>query len=66
MNEKPTFEDLVGTDDVQEWTNNVLKYSDADLITVQVGRYNDELSLIIEDNGIGFDSNLLKEGQGNG
>ena len=50
----------------QEWTNNVLKYSDADLITVQVGRYNDELSLIIEDNGIGFDSNLLKEGQGNG
>ena len=23
MNEKPTFEDLVGTDDVQEWTNNV-------------------------------------------
>lgn len=23
MSEKPTFEDLVGTDDVQEWTNNV-------------------------------------------
>jgi flagellar hook-length control protein FliK len=23
MNEKPTFEDLVGTDNVQEWTNNV-------------------------------------------
>ena len=23
MNEKPTFEDLVSTDDVQEWTNNV-------------------------------------------
>lgn len=23
MNEKPTFEDLVGTEDVQEWTNNV-------------------------------------------
>ena len=31
MNEKPTFEDLVGSGDVQEWTNEV---SDGELSIV--------------------------------
>lgn len=50
----------------QEWLNNVLKYSSANEITYQLIRDNDDLNLTIEDNGQGFDTNLLTEGSGNG
>lgn len=51
---------------IQEWVNNIMKYSDADKITIQITRDEAELTLLIEDNGVGFDTSLLKIGKGNG
>lgn len=50
----------------QEWINNILKYSDADRITLQITKDDEEITLLIEDNGSGFDKNLLTTGKGNG
>jgi len=50
----------------QEWVNNILKYSDARRITIQITRDETELTLIIEDDGMGFDQKVLKQGKGNG
>jgi two-component system NarL family sensor kinase len=50
----------------QEWTNNILKYSDASKITIQLIRDDEEITLLVEDNGSGFDSELLTNGKGNG
>jgi two-component system NarL family sensor kinase len=44
---------------VQEWVNNVIKYGEASHITVQLTRDNEEITLLIEDDGPGFDRNLL-------
>jgi signal transduction histidine kinase len=51
---------------VQEWVNNVIKYADAKKITIQLDQYEDELVLIIEDDGKGFDKLKLLDSQGNG
>ena len=50
----------------QEWVNNILKYSDARKVTVQITKDEEEITLLIEDDGMGFDKNLLIEGKGNG
>jgi signal transduction histidine kinase len=50
----------------QEWINNVLKYSDADHISLQLTRDQAELTLTIEDNGKGFDPEIFYQGKGNG
>lgn len=50
----------------QEWVNNVLKYSDAAHITLQLTRDEEEITLTIEDNGTGFDPNDFFNGKGNG
>ncbi|WP_421874814.1 tetratricopeptide repeat protein [Marinoscillum sp.] len=50
----------------QEWVNNIMKYSDANKVTVQITKDEVEITLLIEDNGSGFDANLLKSGKGNG
>ncbi|MEO9476515.1 MAG: tetratricopeptide repeat protein [Cyclobacteriaceae bacterium] len=50
----------------QEWLNNVLKYSDATKITLSLTKDEEELTLLIEDNGSGFDKNNLMHGNGNG
>ncbi len=50
----------------QEWINNILKYSDADKITLQITRDEAELTLLIEDNGSGFDKSSLINSKGNG
>lgn len=50
----------------QEWVNNILKYSDANSITIQLTTDENELTLTIEDNGIGFDKKLLINKKGNG
>lgn len=50
----------------QEWLNNVLKYSRANKIIVQLVNHPDELLVTIEDNGEGFDTSLLETGKGNG
>lgn len=50
----------------QEWINNVLKYSGATEINVQLVQHQQELVITIEDNGQGFDTNVLMLSQGNG
>ncbi|PRY86257.1 tetratricopeptide repeat-containing sensor histidine kinase [Mongoliibacter ruber] len=51
---------------IQEWCNNILKYSGADRIDIQLVNDEDELRLTIEDNGKGFDAVLLEESKGHG
>lgn len=50
----------------QEWVNNILKYSGASKISLQLVQHEDELVTIIEDNGHGFDTTRLTASQGNG
>ena len=50
----------------QEWINNILKYSEANRIEVQLIEHTDEIVLMIEDNGKGFDPSVLEQGSGNG
>lgn len=51
----------------QEWVNNILKYGKASHITIQLTKDDDELTLLIEDNGPGFDPKLLTNSEkGNG
>ena len=50
----------------QEWINNALKYSDAKQISLSLTKDDDEIILMIEDDGVGFDVELLKNGKGNG
>jgi two-component system, NarL family, sensor kinase len=50
----------------QEWVNNVVKYSRGTNVSIQLVQHLEELVLTIEDDGQGFDTNLLMLGQGNG
>ncbi len=50
----------------QEWINNILKYSDASKITLQITKDEGEITLLIEDDGSGFEKSLLTTGKGNG
>ncbi|WP_258101885.1 tetratricopeptide repeat-containing sensor histidine kinase [Marinoscillum pacificum] len=50
----------------QEWINNALKYSDVIQISLSLTKDDDEIILMIEDDGVGFDVELLKNGKGNG
>jgi two-component system NarL family sensor kinase len=50
----------------QELLNNILKYSKASEVSLQLNKENDELSLMVEDNGDGFDVNNLYQSKGNG
>ena len=50
----------------QEWTNNILKYSDATKVTLQITKDEGEITLLIEDDGSGFEKELLTSGKGNG
>jgi len=50
----------------QEWVNNVLKYSGADHVTIQLIHEEGEITLTIEDNGNGFDPQDFYNGTGNG
>jgi len=51
---------------IQELLNNVLKHSAATDVLVQVIREQNRLSVLVEDNGKGFDADLLKESKGSG
>ena len=51
---------------IQEWLNNVVKYAGATRVTVQLVRHDDELSIVIEDDGQGFDVQLLEQSRGHG
>lgn len=50
----------------QEWVNNIVKYSSATRIDIQLTRDESEITLMIEDDAIGFDKSLLINGKGNG
>ena len=41
---------------VQEAMNNIIKHAQATKVTIQLIRYDKELTLMIEDNGVGFDN----------
>lgn len=51
---------------VQEWTNNIIKYSGATKVIINLVRNEDELSLTVEDDGAGFDSSKLEHSKGHG
>jgi signal transduction histidine kinase len=50
----------------QEWTNNIVKYSDAKSVEIQLTGHEQELIILVEDNGTGFDPQTLTNGAGNG
>lgn len=50
----------------QELVNNSLKYANAQHILVELRQVGDQLSLLVEDDGRGFDKNQLKENKGSG
>jgi PAS domain S-box-containing protein len=49
---------------VQEQFSNILKYSKASFVLLKIVQDNENLSLIIKDNGIGFDTSTKKSGIG--
>jgi two-component system, NarL family, sensor kinase len=51
---------------IQEWTNNVIKYAGASQVDIQLIGYEEEISVVVEDNGNGFDVKLLHQSAGNG
>jgi two-component system, NarL family, sensor kinase len=51
---------------IQEWTNNILKYSSARNVTIQLTGHPDEAIIMIEDDGMGFSPDVLQRGTGNG
>jgi len=51
---------------IQELLNNALKHAKASEIDVLVNRSDDELIIMVQDNGQGFDPNTIKKGLGLG
>jgi signal transduction histidine kinase len=51
---------------IQELTNNVMKYAQAESLHIQINRHSDELSLIVEDDGRGFDLDAVRQADGLG
>lgn len=50
----------------QELINNILKYAEAREASVQLVRENNDITLMVEDNGKGFEKKQLEQGTGNG
>jgi signal transduction histidine kinase/TPR repeat protein len=51
---------------IQEVLNNMIKHSKADQIHLDIHRENETLRISIKDNGVGFDTSMLKESKGMG
>lgn len=51
---------------IQEVVNNIIKYANATQVTINITGYEDSMSVMIEDDGDGFDLEVLKSGKGNG
>lgn len=49
---------------IQEWINNVIKYSGAQNMSLQLTGFDNEINLLIEDNGKGFDKEKLLKSSG--
>ncbi len=50
----------------QELLNNAFKYAQANIINIQLIKHPESIMLMVEDDGIGFDKNRLKDQIGNG
>ncbi len=51
---------------IQEWINNIHKYNEATVIEIQIIGYDEEMNVVVEDNGKGFDTSILEQGSGSG
>ncbi|WP_201978676.1 tetratricopeptide repeat-containing sensor histidine kinase [Hymenobacter rubidus] len=51
---------------IQELVQNILKHAQATEVTLQIIRHPDELTVLVEDNGVGFDPTALGEDAGIG
>ncbi len=51
---------------IQEIVTNIIKHAEASKISMQLIRHETELNVLIEDNGIGFDSSKVDEFEGMG
>lgn len=51
---------------VQELLNNIVKHAKPTEVQLQFSEEQDELTLMIEDNGAGYDADSLRNGNGNG
>jgi len=51
---------------VQELLNNAAKHAKATHVLVQLARQNDEISITVEDDGVGFDTTSIKNATGAG
>jgi len=51
---------------IQELVNNILRHANATTALVQLIRKNDALSITVEDNGKGFNANILQNNEGIG
>ncbi|GAB5563025.1 MAG: hypothetical protein Wins2KO_00880 [Winogradskyella sp.] len=49
---------------LQEFFSNTLKYSEAEVLTVDLSYDNESLVIKVTDNGVGFDKSLVEEGSG--
>ncbi|MEM8894469.1 MAG: tetratricopeptide repeat protein [Bacteroidota bacterium] len=51
---------------IQEVVNNIIKYANAEKVTINITGHEDSTTVMIEDDGTGFDLQTLKSGKGNG
>ncbi len=51
---------------IQELLNNILKHAEASEVFIQLVRENNRLSIVVEDNGKGFDTAILESNKGAG
>lgn len=51
---------------IQELVSNILKHAQATEAVIQLNRTNNHINLIVEDNGVGFDPEVVKEKEGIG
>jgi two-component system, NarL family, sensor kinase len=51
---------------IQEIVNNIIKHSKANHISLQLIKHENEMTVMIEDNGVGFDTGKINEFQGIG
>lgn len=58
------YDELILYRVVQELINNIVKHAHATEAWVQFSHFEEELSIMVEDNGVGFDSNARKDGIG--
>ena len=51
---------------IQELLNNIVKYAEAEDVLVQISRHDNQLSITVEDDGKGFDVNIIRQKDGIG